>query len=87
MNQYFSFWVLHFAYKCFPYPRVISIFFCTLFLTKPQSLWALNSLTCKHAQLCSTLCNSMDCSLPGSSAPGISQARVLEWVAISFSRA
>ena len=28
----------------------------------------------------------VDCSLPGSSVPGISQARILEWVAISFSR-
>ena len=37
-------------------------------------------------QLCSTLCNPMDCSLPGSSIYGILQARVLEWVAISFSR-
>ena len=33
-----------------------------------------------------TLCNPMDCSLPGSSIHGIFQARVLEWVAISFSR-
>ena len=38
------------------------------------------------AQLCPTLCNPMDCSLPGSSLHGILQARVLEWVAISFSR-
>ena len=38
------------------------------------------------AQLCPTLCNSMDCSPPGSSVHGISQARILEWVAISFSR-
>ena len=38
------------------------------------------------AQLCPTLCNPMDCSLPGSSLHGIFQARVLEWVAISFSR-
>ena len=37
------------------------------------------------AQSCLTLCNSMDCSLPGSSTHGISQARVLEWVAIAFS--
>ena len=36
--------------------------------------------------LSSTLCNSMDCSLPGSSLHGIVQARVLEWAAISFSR-
>ena len=35
---------------------------------------------------CLTLCNPMDCSLPGSSVHGIFQARVLEWVAISFSR-
>ena len=32
------------------------------------------------------LCNPMDCSLTGSSVHGISQARVLEWVAIAFSR-
>ena len=38
------------------------------------------------AQLCPTLCNPMDCSLPGSSIHGISQARILQWVAISFSR-
>ena len=38
------------------------------------------------AQLCLTLCNPMDCSIPGSSVHGIFQARVLEWVAISFSR-
>ena len=33
-----------------------------------------------------TLCDPMDCSPPGSSIHGISQARILEWVAISFSR-
>ena len=38
------------------------------------------------AQLCPTLCDPMDSSLPGSSLHGILQARVLEWVAISFSR-
>ena len=38
------------------------------------------------AQLCPTLCHPMDCSLPGSSIHGIFQARVLEWIAISFSR-
>ena len=31
-------------------------------------------------------CNYMDCSSPGSSVHGICQARILEWVAISFSR-
>ena len=38
------------------------------------------------AQSCPTLCNPMDCSLPGSSVHGIFQARIQEWVAISFSR-
>ena len=38
------------------------------------------------AQLCLTLCDPMDCSLPGSSVHRISQTRLLEWVAIAFSR-
>ena len=38
------------------------------------------------AQLCPALWDPMDCSLPGSSILGIFQARILEWVAISFSR-
>ena len=37
------------------------------------------------AQLCLTLSDPMDCSLPGSSVHGIFQARVLEWGAIAFS--
>jgi len=38
------------------------------------------------AQSCLTFCDPMDCSPPGSSVHGILQARILEWVAISFSR-
>ena len=37
-------------------------------------------------KLCLTLCDPIDCSLPGTSVHVIFQARVLEWVAISFSR-
>ena len=40
----------------------------------------------KSLQLRSTLCDAMDCSLPGSPVHGILQARILEWVAISCSR-
>ena len=39
----------------------------------------------KSLQSCPTLCNPIDGSSPGSSFPGILQARILEWVAISFS--
>ena len=46
-------------------------------------LWCLFS---EVAQSCPTLCGPMNCSLPGSCIHGIFQARVLEWIAISFSR-
>ena len=40
----------------------------------------------KSLQLCPSLCNPMDCSLPGSFFHAILQAKILEWVAIPFSR-
>ena len=43
-------------------------------------------ITCLDAQPCPTLGNPMDCNPQDSSVHGISQARILEWVAISFSR-
>ena len=41
----------------------------------------------KSLQLCPTLCDPIDGSPSGSTIPGILQARMLEWVAISFSNA
>ena len=41
---------------------------------------------CVGAQSCPTLCDSMDCSLPGSSVHGIFQAGILEWAVISSSK-
>ena len=38
------------------------------------------------AQSCPTLCDLVDCSLPGSSVHGVLQVSILEWAAISFSR-
>ena len=46
-------------------------------------LWKVKALV---AQSCLTLCNPIDCSLPGSSVHGILQGRILEWVALLFSR-
>ena len=54
---------------------------------KPHSLRSENFIFISEVtQSCPTLCDPMDSSLPGSSIHGIFQARVLEWVAISFSR-
>ena len=61
----------------------------------PYSLWGckrvghdlVTTATAKSLQSCPTLCHPIDSSPPGSPVPGILQARTLEWVAISFSKA
>ena len=50
-------------------------------------VYYISSAAAKLLQSCPTLCNPVDGSPPGSSVPGILQARTLEWVAISFSNA
>ena len=57
---------------------------CLLNLTRNTCMITLG--VCLVAQSCLTLCDPMDCSPPGSSVLGISQVRILEWVAISSSR-
>ena len=52
----------------------------------PHCRQTLYHLICEVAQSCLTLWDPMDCSPPGSSVHGIFQARILEWVAISYSR-
>ena len=52
---------------------------------KKITLFFLHVHECGHAQSRLTLCNPMDCSLPGPSVHGILQARILEWLAISYS--
>ena len=54
-----------------------------------EDAWLQSALACMKvlvAQYCPTLCNSMNCSLPGSFVHGILQVRILDWVAIPFSR-
>ena len=48
--------------------------------------WTWGKVKVKVTLSCLTLCSAMDCSLPGSSGHWILQARILEWVAIPFSR-
>ena len=64
-----------------------------LYLNKSKRVLTINydyvfkiRIHCMHAQLCLTLCNPVDSSLPGSSVHGILQTRKLKQVAISYSR-
>ena len=71
----------------------------SIFLVRSLSLWHLTNNLClkfgssfqsesesEVAQSCPILCDPVDYSPPGSSVHGILQARILEWVTISFSR-
>ena len=77
-----------------PYPAPQLLGHDTIFMSPASGcefwvLWFLilitATTTAKSLQSCPTLSDPMDCSLPGSSIPGIFQARVLEWGAIAFS--
>ena len=54
---------------------------------KLKSAAAAAAAAAKSLQSCLTLCNPIDGSSPGFPVPGILQAKTLEWVAISFSKA
>ena len=58
-----------------------------LFISAKHNAAAAAAAATKSLQLCPTLCDPIDGSPLGSSVPGILQARILEWVAISFSKA
>ena len=59
---------------------------CPILSTTVLYFYCWDLIVSEVAQPCPTLCDPMDCSLPGSSTHGIFQARMLEWVGISFSR-
>ena len=78
----FCFWILFWYFYSMFYSVFISliyfrIYFCMQWEGESES---------EVAQLCPTLCNPVDCSPPDFSVHGILQARILEWVAVSFSR-
>jgi len=64
----------------------ISSYFSQIFFMHFCDVWTA-AAAAKSLQLCPTLCDPIDGSPPGSLIPGILQARILEWVAISFSNA
>ena len=59
---------------------MVSVFLFLTYFTEYDNLGDL------VAKLCLTLCDPVDCNPPGSSIHGISQARILEWAAIPFTR-
>ena len=61
--------------------HVFAVFIAALFVIAAAAAAA------KSLQSCRTLCDPIDGSPPGSPVPGILQARILEWIAISFSSA
>ena len=73
MRQFFS----------FSFPQLTCVCVCGLEQIQQDLLCP---CICSITQMCLSLCDPMDCSPPGSSVHGISQVRILEWVAISFFR-
>ena len=85
----FTFWMLNFkpAFSLSSFPFIQRLFSSSsLSAIKGSAISISEKSKSEVAQSCLTLCNPMDCSLQGSSIHGIFQARVLESVAISFSR-
>ena len=68
------------------YYRGLSRVPCAIQQVLTSNLFYIFVPTCLVAQSCPTLRDPMNCSLPGSSVHGISQVRILQWIAISCSR-
>ena len=73
------------AFLCFLQGRLAK-FKCIIYSSKYKQIRTLSWCVGASLLLCQTLCESMDCSPPGSSVLGILQARILEWVAMPSSR-
>ena len=78
----FSFLIFYALKNC----KIVPYYFAGL-MYEYMKKWMETSMDWSEvAQSCPTLCDSMDCSPPGSSIHEILQAKILEWVAISFSK-
>ena len=84
-------WICHANFLCFHEILKFLLILSLEDLEPHLSVMARNvfpaAAAAKSLQSCPTLCDPIDRSPPGSSIPGILQARILEWVAISFSNA
>ena len=81
LQGFSDFQSLHLTFVCFGLVLVTDILIDIALFS-----WIQRECVCSVTWSCLTLCNSMDCRPPGSSVHGILQARMPEWVAISFYR-
>ena len=86
MVPFWHFLPLVLLFVCFSTPLLSGTTECSMFIVYIPYLCHA-AAAAKSLQSCPTLCDPMDCSLPGFSIHGILQARTLEWGAISFSNA
>ena len=88
LKQYLLIELYLFFFFCIPMKSLSFGFRITFLVTIIMQMGVLkaNSTNCLVVKLCPILCDFMGCSLPGSSVHELSQARILELVAISFSR-
>jgi len=91
-HVYKIYWVCQWEKYSVSRPRLFSLDnqdYDSSFSEKPSEEWCTQTSLCLCmlvTQWCLTLCDPMDCSLPGSSIHGILQAKILEWLAIPFPR-
>ena len=88
LSYYFLTLSFNFSIRCFCYSFNFQEFFLIFSSLASSCFMCVCVCVCVHAcaQSCPTLCGPLDCSTPGSSVHGIFQAKVLEWVVVSFSR-
>ena len=100
LNSFFCIWISSCSstiyWKDYLCSIVLLLLFCWisidyiywLYLISTDYIYRLSIMShlSEVIQSCPTLCHPMDCSIPACSVHGILQARILEWVAISFSR-
>ena len=75
-----------YVYMCVCLYVHVCVYMCVCVYTVHTDIHTMEHRCCLVAESCLTLCIPMDCIPPGSSVHGISQARILEWVTIFFSR-
>ena len=81
-SSFFCMWRSSFLQECFE--EIVLSLWCDLHTSVERIIYCCCFVSV--TQLCLTLCNPMDCSPPGSSVHGVLQARILEWIAMPFSR-